>query len=239
MFVIENVLAECPGLTANGLAMLAGVPASTVQGVLKGAVEPKVSTLARIAAGAGFHLLVEAVPDVDESVIGLIVALGEQRPVPRQARRWQQILEKTHGGQDLSAILNLCRLHANPTDRAVTIAKSPASLDLTVGLIDGAAGRHRWLVSGPDALRAAGLSIDGPRIVYSDHPHQVADALSNNESTLGTPKETFILPMTDATWAARQILGPYEHWVSVYQAMADTAASPQMIDAIVHEWETR
>ena len=238
--MIEKVLAECPGLTANGLAMLAGVPASTVQGVLKKAVEPKVSTLARIAAGAGFHLLVEAVPDVDGAVIDLIVALGEQRPVPPQAVRWQQILDKTHDGGSLRAILNLCRLHANPTDRAVTITTSPASLDRAVGLVDGAAGRHRWLVSGADALRAAGMGVDGPRIVYSDHPHQVADALSNNQpSSPGPWKETFVLSMTDTTWAARQILGPCEHWVSVYQAMADAATSPQMIDTIAGEWEAR
>jgi len=98
---------------------------------------------------------------------------------------------------------------------------APAAFAEAVGWLDGAAGAHRWLVSGPDALRAAGLSVEGTHVFYSDHRDQAAQALAASPGG----GEAWLLPLTARVWQERQVLGPAERWVSPYRALADTVCA--------------
>jgi transcriptional regulator with XRE-family HTH domain len=216
--MLETLLEAVPGLTATRLAKLAGMPASTVTKALGGETSPTLRTLQRLAEAVGFELDVHFTPIQDEAVLELLTALGEGNPVPPRLSKWESL-----AGTRLESLLRLCSLHAQLERRQGSVwVTGPEGFRDALGIFDGAASRHRWLVSGTDALDAAQVSIGhSVRIFYTDQIEAAKNALTRSEGGTGI----WLLPLTTEIWSGRQVLAPSERWVSPYRALGDVAAA--------------
>ncbi|MDR1635333.1 MAG: hypothetical protein LBS27_10545 [Bifidobacteriaceae bacterium] len=211
--IVDRLLATTPGLTRNGLANLADLPPSTVKRVAEGTA-PRLSTLEALSGAVGYDLVLALEP-VQDTLAGeaLLAAMGELPSFPSHAC-WEALIARA---PNLGAALHTIAPHSQvPLRPGAVLAHAGED---AIGVIDAAYGRHRWLVSGGQALTDAGYATTAPMVVYTDQIDRAAAAVAADPG----PTPVWLLPMDEGAWRTRQVLSARQRYVSVPRALLDAA----------------
>ena len=214
---LADLLAFAPGLTPSSLARLADRPASTATRL----GNPTAGTLSALAAAVGCRMEVSFKPLEDPRAVEAYLMMAGEMPEVGGLEPWTALLEAAGAHRNLATALWLTALHSPPGQDAM----GPDDFRKTLGIIDGAAGRHDWLVSGVEALAAAGIDRRGPLVVYTDHLEDVKRALAISPRD----RQVKLLALSPEVWSGRQILGASERWVSFWLAVLDTVRFDQTL----------
>ncbi|MDR0626033.1 MAG: hypothetical protein LBG11_02025 [Bifidobacteriaceae bacterium] len=178
-------------------------------------------TLSGLAAAVGCHMEVSFKPREDPGAVDAYLMMAGEMPEVGGVETWTALLEAAGAHRSLATALWLTALHSPPGQDAA----GPEDFRKTLGIIDGAAGRHDWLVSGAEALAAAGVDRPGPLVVYTDHLDDVKRALAVSPGN----RQVKLLALSPEVWAGRQILGASERWVGFWLAVLDTVRFDQTL----------